>query len=96
MTKSFLVVAGCLLIAPTAWAGPPPAPQGSGNNVTAALTPEPAPAPKRPAPAPAAAQTAQAPPAPAFNASAYGSAADCMTAASAAQQPLSLCAGLKK
>jgi hypothetical protein len=44
MTKSVLVVAGCLLVASAAWAGPPPGPQGSGNNVSTALNP-PAPAP---------------------------------------------------
>jgi len=129
MTKSFLIVAGCLLVAPAAWAGPAPAQQGSGNNVSTALNP-PAPAPTpdstvptgdrgvrnappgsgnnvntalappaaapKPGPAPASAQTAQAPQAPAFNASLYPTAADCLTAASAAQQPLSMCSGFKE
>jgi hypothetical protein len=129
MTKSFLVVAGLLLVAPVAWAGPPPGPEGSGNNVNTALNPPaaapapatdtvpaakaqiappgtgnnvstalstPAPTPARapaPAAAPASSQTAQAS---TFNAGAYATAADCMTAASAANQPLGQCEGLKK
>jgi hypothetical protein len=131
MKKSFLVVAGLLLVAPAAWAGPPPGPEGSGNNVNTALnppaaapapatatapaqkaqiaplgtgnnvstalsTPAPAPAPARaPAPvaAPASGQAAQAS---SFNAGAYATAADCMTAASAANQPLGQCEGRKK
>ena len=131
MTKTFLIVASCLLLAPAAWAGPAPAQQGAGNNVSTALNPPaPAPAPDstvptgdrgvrnappgsgnnvntalsppaaapKPAPAatPASAQTAQAPQAQPFNASLYPTAADCLTAASAAQQPLSMCSGFKE
>jgi hypothetical protein len=40
--------------------------------------------------------SSQAAQAPAFNAGAYATAADCMTAASAAHQALSQCEGLKK
>ena len=66
---------------------------GGGNNVNAQFQPTPA-----PAPAPAAAadtSVSHAPMAP-FNASSYSTAADCMTAASAAHQPLGACEGLKK
>jgi hypothetical protein len=133
MTKSFLIAAGCLLVATAAWAGPPPGPQGSGNNVSAALNP-PATAPQTAAapatepaqkpqigipgsgnnvsaalatPAPAAkpapqaqqqhpAASAQAAQAASFNAGAYTNASDCMTAASAAHQPLNQCETKKK
>jgi hypothetical protein len=53
MTKSFLIAAGCLLVASAAWAGPPPGPEGSGNNVSTALNP--------PAPQTAAAPATEAP-----------------------------------
>jgi len=127
MTKSFLVVAGCLLVSSAAWAASPPSPQGSGNSVGSALAPAapaaaptdipssgPAPSPQgagnnvnsalatpKPAPAPApsnvnanananmgASQTT------AFNPRAYGSATECLNAAAAARQPLSLCQGI--
>jgi len=58
MTKSFLVVAGCLLVSAAAWAASPPSPQGSGNSVSSALAPaapaaEPTPVPSAgPAPSP--------------------------------------------
>jgi hypothetical protein len=67
---------------------------GGGNNVNAQFQSTPAPAP---APAPAVTRAAdtsvsQAP----FNAASYNTASDCMTAASAAHQPLGQCEGLKK
>jgi hypothetical protein len=58
MTKSFLVVAGCLLVASAAWAAPPPSPQGSGNSVNSAL------APAAPAAAPTPVPSAGPPPSP--------------------------------
>jgi hypothetical protein len=98
MTKSVLVVAGCLLVASAAWAGPPPGPQGSGNNVSAALAPPkpapvPSPAPSS-APSNANASNAGANQAMSFNPMAYGSRTDCLNAAQAAHQPLSQCNGV--
>ncbi len=58
MTKSFLVIAGCLFVASAAWAAPPPGPQGSGDNVSTALAPTP------PAPPPGPIPSAGPPPGP--------------------------------
>jgi hypothetical protein len=63
---------------------------GGGNNVEAQF--------KTPAPAPAPASVSRAPAQqmPMFNPASYGDASDCMTAASAAHQPLGPCEALKK
>ena len=65
---------------------------GGGNNVNAQFQSTPAPAPA-PAATPAADTNVSHAP---FNASSYRTASDCMTAASAAHQPLAPCEGLKK
>ena len=95
MTRSLLILAATLLVAPAAWAIDAPTPEGSGNNVRSLFaTPTPA-----AAPAPSSgASISHAPAAqmPTFDPSAYGSASDCMTAAAAAHQPLGPCEGLKK
>jgi hypothetical protein len=72
-----------------------PIQQGGGNNVNAQFQSTPA-----PKPAPTASANASMSQAPAqqmpFNPNSYSSAADCMTAASAAHQALDQCKGLKK
>jgi hypothetical protein len=95
MTRSLLIVAASLLVAPAAWAMDAPIQEGGGNNVSHAIT-TPAPAP---APAPSTGASVSHAPADqvsTFNPNAYGSAADCMTAAAAAHQALGPCEGLKK
>lgn len=65
---------------------------GGGNNVNAQFQSTPAPAPAAAATPAADTYVSHAP----FNASSYSTAADCMTAAEAAHQPLAPCEGLKK
>jgi hypothetical protein len=92
MTRTLLIVAGCVLITSSAWAIDAPSPSGSGNNVSGALrTPE-APA-AQPAPAPASmpyTDTYHAT-APDFNPAAYRTTTDCLNAAAAAHAQLGQC-----
>jgi hypothetical protein len=126
MTRTTLILAASLLVAPAAWAMDAPIQEGGGNSVGHVFdTPKPAAAPATtadhsgpinapiqpgggndvnaqfktaaPAAAPAAMPAADTnvshvP----FNAGSYNTASDCMTAASAAHQPLGQCEGLKK
>jgi hypothetical protein len=95
MTRSLLILAASLLVAPAAWAMDAPIQEGGGNSVGHVFTP-PAPAPT-PAAAPATgASISHVQDMSTFNPNAYGSASDCMTAAAAAHQPLGQCEGLKK
>jgi hypothetical protein len=92
MTRSLLLLAASLLIAPAAWSMDAPSQPGGGNNINAQFaTPAPAPTP---AAAPSSIGHMQE--TPAFNPSAYGTASECMTAAASAHQPLAPCEGLKK
>jgi hypothetical protein len=92
MTRTLLVLAASLLVAPAAWAMDAPIQEGGGNNVSHAIT-TPAPAP---APAAAPSSVSHVQDMSTFNPSAYGSASECMTAAATAHQPLAPCEGLKK
>ena len=97
MTRTLLLVVASLLISSPAWAIiNAPIQEGGGNDVNAVFSSTPASPPtSAAAPAPAA-NLSQAPLAP-FNPGSYGGdAADCMTAASAAHQPLGQCEGLRK
>jgi hypothetical protein len=87
MTRTLLVVAASLLVAPAAWAMDAPIQPGGGNSVNAQF--------RTPAPAPAAAPSTGAGMS-TFNPSAYGSASECMTAAAFAHQPLGPCEVLRK
>jgi hypothetical protein len=95
MTRSLLILAASLLVAPAAWAVDAPIQPGGGNNVNAQFaTPAPAATPAA-APSPGA-SVSHVQEMSTFNPNAYGSASDCMTAAAAAHQPLGPCEGLKK
>jgi hypothetical protein len=90
MTRSLLVLAASLLVAPAAWAMDAPIQPGGGNNVNAQF------ATPAPAPAPAPSSISHAQDMPTFTPSAYGSASECMTAAASAHASLDQCEGLKK
>jgi hypothetical protein len=96
MTRTLLILAGSLLVAPAAWAMDAPSQPGGGNAVNSQFrTPPPA---AEPAAAPSTGTTISHSPTdqmPTFNPNAYGSASDCMTAAYAAHQPLGPCEGLR-
>ena len=92
MTRSLLILAASLLVAPAAWAMDAPIQPGGGNNVnTQFATPAPAPTPEA---APSSIGHVQD--MPAFNPNAYGTASECMTAAASAHEPLAPCEGLRK
>ena len=92
MTKSLLIVAGCVLFASSAWAMDAPSPSGSGNSVNGALsTPAATPAS---APAPASTpyvDTYHATAPGGFNPAAYRTTTDCLNAAEAAHAQLGQC-----
>ena len=95
MTRSLLVLAASLLVAPAAWAMDAPIQEGGGNSVGHVFT-TPAPAPT-PAAAPSTISHVQGgQEMSTFNPNAYGSASECMTAAAAAHQALAPCEVLKK
>ena len=96
MTRTLLVVAACLLVSSPAWAIiNAPIQEGGGNDVNSVFKSAPATPPTSAAAPVAQPNVSQAPVAP-FTPGAYGDAADCMTAASAAHQPLGPCEGLRK
>ena len=95
MTRTLLVLAASLLIAPAAWAISPPVQEGGGDNVNGYFKSKSAPSPA-PSVSHASAQQMPQQRMQPFNISSYRTAADCMTAASAAHQPLGQCEALKK
>ncbi len=90
MTRSLLLLAAGLLIAPAAWAMDAPIQEGGGNNVGAQFKNAPAPAATPASAASTEIYHAQAP-APSFNAAAYRTETECLNAAEAAHQTLGQC-----
>ena len=88
MTRSLLLIAAGLLVAPAVWAMDAPSQPGSGNNVSAQFKSAPASAPSS---APDTGTYHAVAPMPAFNPAAYSNTTDCLNAAALANQPLGQC-----